>query len=202
MEILQINADNFEEAVLVAVAFLRAGKIIVYPTETFYGLGGIASDKNAREKIFEIKKRDKNKRLPIIVNSLEMLGRYAEIDQQLKRINSKYWPGPLSVVIPTNSKGKESLGQDDIGVRISPHPFIKAVLEEIGEPLISTSANPSGLPSATSGETAADYFRRKKIQPDLVLDFGELPESSGSTFVDLRGAKPVMLRQGDIKFEL
>lgn len=201
MKVLKVKKDNFKEAVLEAAAFLRAGKITAYPTETFYGLGGIATNKKVRQKIYEIKKREKNKQLPIIVNSLKMLGRYVKVDSRIKEINAKHWPGPLSIVIETNEAGKESFGQDSIGVRISPHPFIKALLKEIDEPIISTSANPSGQPSTTSGEMAVKYFEKKKIQPDLVLDSGELPPSKGSTFVDLRGEQPVVLRKGDIDFK-
>lgn len=202
MKILHIDKSNFKEAVQQACAFLRAGKIIVYPTETFYGLGGIATDKKARGRIYEIKKRDKNKQLPVIVNSLKMLGRYVKLEARIKEINTKYWPGPLSIVINATENGRKALGSGDIGVRISPHPFIKALLKEIDEPIISTSANPSGKSSATSGKMVEDYFKRRKIQPDLVLDFGELSPSKGSTFVDMRSDKPVVLRQGDIKLEL
>lgn len=202
MQIVKINKKNQKQVIDLAVNLLKEGKTIIYPTETFYGLGCDAANPLAVRKIYLIKERVGGKALPFLVSSIAMAKDYLVFSPLAARLAKKYWPGPLSLVLPATPLGKHLLGRDDGGTRISPNPIATAMVEALGKPIISTSANLTGKTAASDIRAIINYFLDKKYQPDLIIDAGRLPPSRGSTFLSLLGDKPVILREGDIKIKI
>jgi L-threonylcarbamoyladenylate synthase len=202
MTIIKLTAKNKQKVIDQAVAELLAGKIIVYPTETYYGLGCSALNIKAVKKIYKIKGREKNKALPFLLADIGMARKYLKLNPSALKFAKRHWPGPLSLVLPTTVFGRRVLGIADAGARISSNKFATELVRALGQPLVSTSANPSEQPSASSATEVVRYFRHRRYKPDLVIDAGRLPESKGSTFVSLTGVTPKILRQGDAKFKI
>jgi L-threonylcarbamoyladenylate synthase len=201
MIVIKLTAKNTQKVIDLAVAELMAGKIIVYPTETFYGLGCIVGNKKAVRKIYQIKGRIKNKALPFLLADMRMAGKYLKLNQTAQRLAKKYWPGPLSLVLPTTAFGRRALGSADAGARISSSKFATELVRAFGQPLVSTSANPSSQPSASSADAVIEYFSLRRYKPDLVIDAGRLPKSKGSTFVRISGSEIEIIRSGDINLK-
>ena len=132
----------------ISSALLR-GETIVYPTETCYGLGCYATNQAAVDKIFRIKGRREDKPLLVIVPNTKMVQEYAEWATLLSDIEQRYWPGPLTVVVTA----KKDCGLADgvvakdgtIAIRVTAHPLARGIVESLGKPLVSTSANRSGV---------------------------------------------------------
>lgn len=204
MRSIKVTVKNIHSVVAAAAEALRAGQVIVYPTETFYGLGCDATNKLAVASIFKIKGRDDKKALPVIVSSLAMLKKYFLLNLPAQNLIKKYQPGPLSLVLNFSEYGKKAFGKSinkksfDGGARISSHKVAAVITKKLGRPLVSTSANPSGRPAASDAQAVINYFKNKKFQPDIIIDAGKLPPSKGSTFVDVRDGGIKVLRQGDV----
>lgn len=202
MEVIKVRSGKIDSwAVVLALKYLRQGKTIIYPTETFYGLGCDATNSRAVAKIYLIKGRRKQKALPFLLADFKMAKDWLVFSRLALTLAKRYWPGPLSLVLPLTEKGGKNFRRADAGARISSHPFAATLVKKLGQPLISTSANLSAHPASRSAAEAIKYFKNRKYRPDLIIDAGRLPKSLGSTFVDLTGAKPIILREGDIKIK-
>jgi len=199
MVVAKLTAKNAQEVINQSIAKLIAGGTVVYPTETFYGLGCAAGNVKAVRKIYLIKGRGKSKSLPFLLADMRMANKYLKFNPTAIKLAKNYWPGPLSLVLPTTAFGRKLLGGADAGVRISSNKFAAGLVKALGRPLVSTSANPSGQAAPLSATAVIRYFRHRRYKPDLIIDAGRLPKSKGSTFVDLTGKAPEILRQGDIK---
>lgn len=209
MKILKINPKNPESKIIkAAIKILKAGGVIIYPTETSYGLGGDATFKKAVTKIFKIKKRSQQKSVTIIVSSFAMAKEYVKFDKLSWQLAKKYWPGPLTIVLPKNKKRKKRIYTDltgknwDFGVRISPQPVAWQLVKKLGNPLISTSANLSGKKPGYDISEILKQFKNKKNLPILVLDAGKLPKRLTSTVVLVKDGKIKVLRKGPIKVNI
>lgn len=179
---------------------LREGGVIAYPTETVYGLGGVAAEP-AVSRVRALKSRDSAKPLIVLVGSPEGAAglRWTSDAEELARI---FWPGALTLVLE-DPRGIFPGGVRDertgtVGVRVSPHPLVRRLMAELGAPLISTSLNAPGEQPARSGEEAVEVVRRLGGRDVLVLDVGTLPPSGPSTVVDCSGPKPVVIREGSV----
>jgi L-threonylcarbamoyladenylate synthase len=186
-----------------AIAVLRSGGVIVYPTETSYGIGCDATNERAVLRVFEIKHRAPGKGVTLLLSMNERFGdSFATWNQHLLDLAMKFWPGPLNVICPI--KPESSIAslcatEQTIAVRRSSHPIANALVDELGAPLVSTSANISGEPELYSAQEIFDRFSREALQPDCIFDAGLLPKRAPSTLVafdDARGV--VVLRQGEI----
>ena len=180
-----------------AASILNNGGVIVYPTETLYGIGALASRNDAVERIFEIKGRPQGKPIPLLVKDMEMLSQIAENSRIASKLSERFWPGRLTLILKQVSTLPEMItcGSGKIALRISAHPFLKALFDLIEEPLTSTSANISGDQNLLGTEELLETFNGKV---DLIVDSGKIPESRGSTIVDLTLDTPQILREGDI----
>jgi L-threonylcarbamoyladenylate synthase len=188
------NADNFSAA----LRSLKRGEVIVFPTETFYGLGADALNENAVERVASLKERNPDDPIAVIVADREMLGRIVtDIPAVAEKLIRRFWPGPLTLVLPAkpdlpvpllNREGK-------IGVRISSHPMATRITRELGRPLTATSANPSGKEAARTIQEARGYFAGKI---EVFLDGGMLTGRKGSTVVELIEGKLRIIREGEI----
>ncbi|GJM17019.1 MAG: hypothetical protein DHS20C13_23460 [Thermodesulfobacteriota bacterium] len=180
-----------------AASILNNGGVIVYPTETLYGIGALASRSDAVERIFEIKGRPQGKPIPLLVKDMEMLSQIAENSILASILSERFWPGRLTLILKQISTLPEMItcGSGKIALRISAHAFLKALFDLIEEPLTSTSANISGDQNLLGTEELIETFNGKV---DLIVDSGKIPESRGSTIVDLTLDPPQILREGDI----
>ncbi len=182
-----------------AARVIRRGGVCVIPTETAYGLAASPRFQKALERIYEIKKRPRNKPLLLLVNSIdqapvELEGVHAYVFELMKR----FWPGPLTLLLPASSKASPFLtaGTKKVGVRISSHPVAQKVIERVGGAVTGTSANISGKGlTKTISQVKAQLV---DPMPDFFLDAGAIPEGPSSTIVDCCGDVPVIIRQGAI----
>lgn len=174
---------------LKAVLAIRAGKVLICPTDTVYGLVCDAGNKKAVKKIFQIKKRPENKLLPIFVNGIKMAQKLAEINKKQEKFLGDVWPGATTVILRSKKGGRT------VGLRMPKHKFIAGVIKNLGRPLAETSANISGKPPTTKIKEVTAYFKDQKDQPDFILDAGDLSPAKPSRVIDLTGSKPVVLRK-------
>jgi L-threonylcarbamoyladenylate synthase len=183
---------------LVAAKFLNDGKVIVYPTETFYGLIAGAFHVRALLAIHKLKNRPTDSPMPILIAQPgDLSGLTTHVTHEQQCLIDAYWPGPLTLVFEATNQvpGEITGGTGTIGVRVSEHRGARELAKLVG-PLVATSANPSGQ------EPINDPDRLRKTFPDLpIFDQGLLTQSRGSTVVDVR-AKPICFhRYGDISKE-
>jgi L-threonylcarbamoyladenylate synthase len=186
-----------------ALLTLLSGGTVVYPTETMYGLGADFFSPKAYRAIFTIKYRDAKKPLPVIVPDERYATTLVSFTPQASRLASEYWPGPLTLVLPFLYGQHFNHHLDPyLALRVSSHPFASSLARAFGKPLISTSANVSGHGVCYSVEEVLDHFKRTRVQPDLVIDAGVLPQSPPSTIIkfDAKGDMKV-IREGAIRIK-
>jgi L-threonylcarbamoyladenylate synthase len=185
-----------------AVGVLKRGGVVVFPTETAYGLAADATNESAVARIFDIKGRGEEKSLPLIAASREMVERFAGIPRGLERLATQHWPGPLTLVIPAMG-GRFASGvvrDGAVAIRVSSHPIARALSEGIDAPIVSTSANVADQPACYS---IADVRSQLGDAPDLYLDGGTLQPQPPSTIVAIDDyGYPEVLRQGKIQISL
>lgn len=181
-----------------AAAAIRAGRLVAFPTETFYGLGAHALEASAVARVFRVKGRPAGKPLLVLVDSLAMVTRVAaDIPPRARRLMARYWPGPLTLVLPAREDVPPALtgGGRTVGVRLSAHPVARALVATAGVPVTAPSANLHGAPSPrTADEVVAGLGDRI----DLVLDGGRTPGGPPSTLVDVTRTPPVVIRPGAV----
>ena len=171
-----------------AVRVLEHGGVIGYPTDTTYGIGCAISDLNAVNKIFEIKGRDFEKPLSVAFSSIEMAKNYVELPEMYEKILREYLPGPFTFLLAKNELigDKITAGLPRVGVRIPKYDIVLKIIEELGEPIITTSANLSGEPDVIKSDDL-------KVSVDFLVR-GECPIGIPSTLIDLDSKK--ILREG------
>jgi len=217
MRILKITKQSIKDA----VAILKQGGTVVYPTETAYALGCDAINASATRKIFKIKKRPKEKNLPVICATKKQVEKFFQMPPLAWRLWLKFYPKPLSVILfsrhceePKATRQSSikrdcfaslAMTADGTPVRISSNKTARDLARKLGRPIVSTSANVSGEPAMYDAKEIATAFSRKKNKPDLILDAGKLPHRSSSTIVKIsKNVKSPTLnievmRQGEVK---
>jgi L-threonylcarbamoyladenylate synthase len=181
-----------------AVATLRAGGLVAFPTETVYGLGADASNEAAIKKVFAAKGRPHDHPLIVHIASSARLSVWArEIPPAAQTLAKKFWPGPLTLVLKRAAHVSEFVtgGQDTVALRVPSHPLAQALLREFGGGVVGPSANRFGHVSATTAEHVREEFG---AEVDCVLDGGACDVGIESTIIDLSGDKPALLRPGCI----
>jgi L-threonylcarbamoyladenylate synthase len=200
MKIIQIDLNkDYSEAIREAVAVLGAGGVIVYPTDTIYGIGANALNEKAVSRVFEIKKRPLAKPLPMIIRDISWAKELAEVKKKDEKVLEKVWPGKVTVVLNKKEIVPDILtsGHKTVGMRVANYPMIDELLKLFGYPITSTSANISGEEGSGDINKVLESFPMSFIrQPDLVLDVGILPKSQPSAILDLTGDKPKISRVG------
>lgn len=200
-QIIRIDPQQSSpESLISAVAILRAGGVVVYPTETFYGLGVDAFNQKAIKKVFTIKGRSFAQPLLILIPEQDYLPRYVtEVSEKARRLMEHFWPGPLTMVFYASPQLPSMLTADTkkIAIRISPHPIARALTSAFAGPLTSTSANISGEQSPA---TAKEVFSRLDGMIDLIIDGGKTPGQMPSTIVDVTSSPPQLVREGVVPF--
>jgi L-threonylcarbamoyladenylate synthase len=185
-----------------AAEVIRSGGVVVYPTETAYGLGVDATNQAALERMYALKGMPLDKPTHIALRSMEEAARYAVVDARALALAKKFLPGPLTLVLPTRSvlpKILEESGKGERSFRIPSHPFALKLVEMAAVPITATSANKHGSPTTYSIEEVKKSFGLDFGKIDYILDGGALPKTEPSTLVSLMGPRPHIIRQGPIK---
>ncbi|MBN2466799.1 MAG: threonylcarbamoyl-AMP synthase [Deltaproteobacteria bacterium] len=183
-----------------AVDVMRAGGVVAYPTETFYGLGVDALSGGAIRKIYSIKKRDPSQPLLILISHYDLLSEYvAMVPEIARKLTERFWPGPLTIIFSASPRIPSLLcaGTGKIAVRISSHPIARALAAAMDVPITSTSANLTGLPSPTMPE---EVFNQLHSKIDMIIDGGKTMGGMPSTIVDVTMSPLQLVREGAISF--
>jgi len=188
------------DAVRIAVEYLQRGQTVICPTDTVYGLLADATNEKAVERIFEIKKRDKKKSLPVFVKDIEMAKKYVLMDKDMEIFLEEIWPGKITVALKVKkNSGLPKIVYADkktLGLRIPNCKLVNQILEKLEKPVIATSANISGESSTVKIEEIYKSFEDEDIRPDLILNGKDLPHSNPSTVIDFSNDKPKIIRRG------
>ena len=193
----KIVKTDSPDAVSKTLETLTNGGVIIYPTETLYGLGALVSKSQAAERIFQIKGRNHSMSLPILVKDFVMLEKYASVPVMYKEMLQDLMPGPFMAILNLKTGINKLItgGKDKIGIRISNNTFVTYLLEKLDVPLISTSANISGTENVFDIDDLISLFENKV---DLIIDSGNISPSKGSTIVDFTVNPPQIVREGDL----
>jgi len=187
-----------ERGIKAAYDSIKKGGIIVFPTDTVYGIGCDPYNKDAINKIYKIKGRDKTKQLPVLAYSKKEIKEIAYFDENSEKISDKFWPGPLTLILKVKDKKiEESLGlKGKIAVRVPNYPCALDLLKEC-KLLVGTSANFSGQSSFSDSRGIIGKFAGY----DILLDGGKIFNPGESTVVEFEGNELKIVREGKIKSE-
>ena len=195
MQVLKTNEKN----IIVASEIIKNGGLVVYPTETVYGLGCDPFNIQAVKRVFQVK-GDRKKPLPILASSVGHVEKVAYLSDSAKCVVAEFWPGPLTIVL----RKKPSLpdivtcNQDSVGVRIPRHDVAIRLIQLSYGLLVGTSANKTGKKPPQTAEEAAKQIGK---EVDAILDGGPASFGISSTLVDFTSTKPKLLREGPISLK-
>ena len=195
MQILKATESN----ILTASQIVTRGGLIVYPTDTVYGLGCDPFNIEAVTRVFKVK-GERDKPLPILVSEVESVKKIAFLSERAKRIAARFWPGPLTLVVPKKSFLPDivTCNLDSVGVRIPQHNVALRLISLSKGLLVGTSANRTGEKPPRTAQEAAEHLGK---EVDVILDGGPALLGVPSTVVDLTQEKPKILREGSISLE-
>ncbi|HEV8583947.1 MAG TPA: L-threonylcarbamoyladenylate synthase [Methylomirabilota bacterium] len=198
-EVLRVDPVAPEARVLdEAARVLRAGGLVAFPTESFYGLGAAALEPTAVRRVFEAKGRPASMPLLVVIDAPAMLAEIvADVPERARALMARHWPGPLTLVFRAAPRvpAEVTAGTGTIGVRVPAHPVPRGLAARLGTPVTAPSANPTG---GAPPVTAAAVQALLGGALDLVLDGGPTPGGAPSTVVDVTVDPPRVIRQGAI----
>ncbi len=179
------------------MAFSNPHPVLLHPTETCYGLACRVHDREAVQKLYDMKRMPTEKPVSLLVKDLEMAQRYAVFSDSALELAKKYWPGPLTLVLPRTAHLPEWInpGTATVGMRVSSHPSVANLFETLNEPITTTSANVHGQPEVYSIEEAL----AQGLNPDELMDEGVLEKNPPSTIVEVSEQGMRVIRQGALK---
>lgn len=185
--------DRLDEA----LAALRAGELVIYPTETFYGLAADPESPAALEKIFAVKGRRPDQPIALIAaDSTSAFALAIEVPESARRLAAVFWPGPLTIVLPARPDLHPAIvGPSGVGVRVSSHPIARALAAGLGRPITATSANLTGDPPVAAASRMHPQVRNKV---KVILEAGVLPGDAPSTVVECTARAHRIVRAGAI----
>lgn len=195
----QSGASRIGTEIDAAAEAIRNGGIVVIPTETAYGLAVDPDNIDAVNRLFHLKQRDRQKPMLLLIADLTQLADLVdEVPQQYEQLIRTYWPGPLTLIFQSSKyhDNPVSGGQGTIGLRISPHPLVRELLQKVGKPITATSANHSGEEVIRTAQQAAKIFGENV---DYILDGGSCDGTSFSTVVGILDGNITEFRAGKIK---
>jgi L-threonylcarbamoyladenylate synthase len=192
VKIIKGNSENVGEI----AAALKNGAVLVLPTDTIYGLVCDATNKKAVDKIFDIKKREKSKPLPVFVENIEMAKKYAVVNEKQQDFLKNNWPGAVTVVLEKKDGLSPLVYKDNtIALRQPNYRLMAEVMKLFGGPLAQTSVNISNDPPLEKIDEIINSFTDQKNQPDLIVSAGDLIKNKPSVIIDLTKDKINILRQ-------
>lgn len=195
MQILKTTEDN----ILMASRIVTSGGLVVYPTDTVYGLGCDPFNTEAVKRIFKVK-GERDKPLPILASDVESIEKIAFLSGKARKIAARFWPGPLTLVVPKKPVLPEiaTCNLDSVGVRIPKHDVALRLIRLSNGLLVGTSANKTGAKPPCMAQETAEQLGEKI---DVILDGGPAPLGAPSTVVDFTQEKTKILREGPIRLE-
>lgn len=201
-KVIHIDPENpSAEAINLAATVLRDGGIVVFPTETVYGIGASATSCIGPQEIIDIKMRPKNKPLPWLVEDEWALDKYGvDVPDYAHRLARAFWPGAITLVVTAAPIVAPEFRDDrgTVALRCPDHEVVMELIRASGNAIITTSANTSGKPAAGSFD---ELEERIIAAADLTLDGGETLHGVHSTVVDCTGPEPVIAREGAVPAE-
>lgn len=193
---LNINYEEIER-------YLRAGKLIIYPTDTVYGVGGIIESEETIENIYKAKERNFKSPLIVLVSDVEKIEKIAYINEKnrekIEKLIKRFWPGGLTIILKRKDNVPDIMvsGGATVGVRMPEHDIALKIISRAGGMLPTTSANISG---EATPKNYAELTEKFKSRVDIIIDGGECPIGSASTIIDMSD-EPKILRLGAISVE-
>ena len=186
---------NDSVGVSTAIKSFKNGGVIIFPTDTVYGIGCNPYDENAVKRIYELKNRDNTKPLPILGYSKQVLENIVEFDDIANTITEKFWPGKLTIILPLKDDRLKILsnGEDSLAVRVPNNKCILSLLKEC-ELIVGTSANISGKEPFTDPQKLANEIPNC----DVFVNDGKIHSSGASTIIEIVNQQIKILRSGDI----
>ncbi|MCX8182896.1 MAG: L-threonylcarbamoyladenylate synthase [Crenarchaeota archaeon] len=185
-----------------AATVLKSGGLVAFPTETVYGLGADAFNRDAVLKIFKAKRRPPDNPVIVHISDMDMLKEVStSMPKRVKKLIEDLWPGPLTIVVPRSTKVPPavSAGLETVAVRMPAHNVALGLIEYLGSPIAAPSANLSGRPSPTN---AKDVYEDLNGSIDMIIDAGETFIGVESTVIQVSDNRSVLLRPGPIPLEI
>jgi len=192
---------SIQQQVELGISILKRGGLVAFPTDTVYGLGAGANIPQAVERVYRVKERPPSMALPLLLADISQISEVAEpVPPIAWLLANKFLPGALTIVLPKSKSVLDIItaGGTTVAIRIPAHPVPVALVRGLGAPVVGTSANLSGKPSALTADEVHSQFG---AQVDLVIDGGKCPGGRESTIVDVSRETPVILREGAISEE-
>jgi L-threonylcarbamoyladenylate synthase len=196
---------NVKSAIGKAVETLRAGGVVIYPTETIYGLAVDATNPTAVAKLLKIKERPAGKAISILVTNAEMAKQYVDFTANISQLVDRFLPGPLTVIGKSAGKVDKAIESENgtLGFRISSYPLAAELVETAAIPLTATSANPAGKARPYSPDKLIAQFSESQLALiDCMLDAGPLPLNEPSTVIDTTTDVQEVVRSGELSAEI
>lgn len=195
-EVIKLNDKNYDYAINLAGKHIRRGNIVIFPTETVYGIGANALDKESSKKIYKAKGRPSDNPLIVHIENINDLNRLSKkIDERTEKIIDCFWPGPLTIIVEKNEIVPSCItgGLNTVAVRMPSNKITRDIIKKSGVPIAAPSANISGRPSITSEKFISDEFFGKV---DLIILNDSTEIGIESTVIDVTGENIVILRPG------
>ena len=206
---MSIISNCTESAIRDAGASLISGNLVTFPTETVYGLGADAANKDAVLRIYEVKGRPVDHPLIVHISSIEHLDKWArDIPEYAIKLARSFWPGPMTLILPRTKLAKDFItaGQDNVGIRVPSHTVALALLKEFesqgGQGVAAPSANRFGKVSPTTAQAVSDELSNYLTSTDLILDGGPCAVGVESTIIDCTQSLPVIIRPGEVSTQM
>ena len=190
--IVDSSKDSFKRV----AETIASGGVISFRTDTFYGLGVDPFNRDAVQRIKQLKGREENKPILIVISERDQIPRFiSQTSTTFNQLAKVFWPGPLTLIGEANANVPREItaGTGTIGVRLPNDDSVLALISACGGALTATSANPSSLPPAANSQTVQEYFGETV---DLIIDGGESKVDQPSTVIDLTGPAPKLIREG------
>lgn len=195
------SSDRIGTSISLAAEYLRQGRLIAFPTETYYGIGVDPENIESVTQVFKIKQRDPGKPLLVLIENMEQLEKLvAHIPHSYHRLIDEYWPGALTLIFQARPSVAPVLTSHTgtIGIRLSPNPLAKELIKAFGKPITATSANISGQAAAQSAHDVYEMFGE---HIDYILDGGTTAGGGSSTVITEDSGKLVILRTGQLNID-
>ena len=193
-----------KSSIILAAEVLKEGNLVSFPTETVYGLGGDATNNLAIAKIFETKNRPEFNPLIIHFSSFDQVEENCEINDDIKKLNDLFWPGPMTVILKKKKESKiselASASLDTVGVRIPSNTTALKLIKSFGKPIAAPSANTSSSLSPTEADHVFEYFKNDK-NLSIILDGGSTKIGLESTIINIINGEIHILRHGGVSVE-
>lgn len=193
-----LTRENLDQVVEESAEILKNGGVIVYPTDTIYGLGGDPFQPNVVDRIYEIKGRDFQKPIHVLIGSLNLLNPLIEaVPMTARRLMETFWPGPLTIILKAKKSvhGRFLAADHTIGVRLPAHEFCRRISIALGKPILSTSANLSGGGNPLSLEDVPHEILQAA---DAIVDEGRARGTEPSTILKIVAEQVQLIREGVI----